>query len=223
MSELKELGSQIAYWNAAAEAGAKRFAHPLHMPWLEDVSRSATLLDYGCGYGRIMNDLAQQGFNNLAGVDTSPTMIAQARQRHPTMQFTTLDTPPTLPMAAGSVDMILLFAVLTCIPEDQAQRSLIAELTRVLKPNGLLYVSDLLLQNDQRNQNRYAKSADRYGTYGVFRTDDGAVCRHHPSDWFTTLLAGLDPVATRHITVPTTNGHESEGIQLLTRKRTPNR
>ncbi|MEV0555309.1 MULTISPECIES: class I SAM-dependent methyltransferase [unclassified Streptomyces] len=83
MSELKERGSQTAYWNAAAEAGAKRFARPLHRPWLEDVSRNAMFLDYGCGYGRIMNDLAQQGFNNLAGVDTSPTMIAQARQRHP--------------------------------------------------------------------------------------------------------------------------------------------
>lgn len=223
MSELKELGSQTTYWNAAAAAGTKQFAHPLHMPWLKDISRSATLLDYGCGYGRIMNDLAQQGFNNLAGVDTSPQMITQARQRHPAMQFTTLDTPPKLPMAAASVDVILLFAVLTCIPEDQAQRSLIGELTRVLKPNGLLYVSDLLLQNDQRNQDRYAKSAERYGTYGVFRTDDGAVCRHHPSDWFTTLLAGLNPIATRHITVPTMNGHESEGIQLLTHKRTPNR
>ncbi|MGW3935994.1 class I SAM-dependent methyltransferase [Streptomyces phaeochromogenes] len=223
MSELKELGSQTTYWNAAAAAGTKQFAHPLHRPWLEDVSRSAMLLDYGCGYGRIMNDLAQQGFNNLAGVDTSPTMIAQARQRHPAMQFTTLDRPPKLPMAAASVDVILLFAVLTCIPEDQAQRSLIGELTRVLKPNGLLYVSDLLLQNDQRNQDRYAKSAERYGTYGVFRTDDGAVCRHHPSDWFTTLLAGLDPIAPRHITVPTMNGYESEGLQLLTHKRTPNR
>jgi len=222
MSELKELGSQTAYWNAAAEAGTKQFAHPLHLPWLEDVSRSAMLLDYGCGYGRIMNDLAQQGFNNLAGADTSPQMIAQARQLHPAMQFTTLDTPPALPMATASVDMIVLFAVLTCIPEDQAQRSLIEELTRVLKPNGLLYVSDLLLQNDQPNQDRYARSAERFGTYGVFKTTDGAVCRHHPSDWFTTLLAGLDPIATRHITVPTMNGHESEGIQLLTRKPTSN-
>jgi SAM-dependent methyltransferase len=223
MAELDELGSQTTYWNAAAAAGTKQFAHPLHTPWLEDVSRNAMLLDYGCGYGRIMNDLAQQGFNNLAGVDTSPQMIAQARQRHPAMQCTTLDTPPALPMAAASVDMILLFAVLTCIPEDQAQRSLIDELTRVLKPNGLLYVSDLLLQNDQRNQDRYAKSAERYGTYGVFKTADGAVCRHHPSDWFTTLLAEFDSIATRHITVPTMNGHESEGIQLLTRKRRSNR
>ncbi|WP_202979346.1 hypothetical protein, partial [Arthrobacter sp. TS-15] len=62
------------------------------------------------------------------------------------------------------------------------------------------------------------QSAERYGTYGVFKTADGAVCRHHPSGWFTTLLAELDPIATRHITVPTMNGQESEGIQLLTRK-----
>ncbi|NGO11480.1 class I SAM-dependent methyltransferase [Streptomyces sp. HC44] len=214
---MPELDSQTAYWDKAAATGTKRFAHPLHMPWLNNVSRDAAILDYGCGYGRIMNDLAQQGFNNLSGVDASPGMIARARQLHPTMQFAVLDEPPTLACADASVDVILLFAVLTCIPDDRAQRRLISELSRVLKPGGLLYVSDLLLQDDQRNCDRYAEFAERYGTYGVFRTDDGAVCRHHPREWFTALLAGFDSIDTRRITVATMNGHEAEGIQILTR------
>ena len=82
---------------------------------------------YGCGYGRSMNDLAQRGFNNLSGVDASPEIIAQARQLHPAMQFTMLDMPPTLPMAPASIDVILLVAVLTRTPEDQAQRNLIGD------------------------------------------------------------------------------------------------
>ncbi|MGP4051565.1 class I SAM-dependent methyltransferase [Streptomyces sp. 2A115] len=222
---MPDLNTQTAYWSAAA--GTKQFTHPLHMPWLDDVSRSAEILDYGCGYGRTMNALAHQGFNNLSGVDTSPRMIAQARQLHPETHFAELDTPPTLACADASTDVILLFAVLTCIPGDQAQRQLIAELTRVLKPGGLLYISDLLLQTDQRNRDRYAKFAEHYGTYGVFRTSDGAVCRHHPGDWFTSLLAGFDSVDSRHITVSTMNGHEADGIQILARKPTadhrPNR
>ncbi|MFE9763492.1 class I SAM-dependent methyltransferase [Streptomyces sp. NPDC005808] len=216
---MSDLDSQTDYWDAAA--GTKRFTHPLHMPWLDDVSRSAEILDYGCGYGRTMNVLEQQGFGNLCGVDASPGMIAEARRVHPGMRFAVLDTPPTLALPDESVDAVLLFAVLTCIPGDDAQRRLIGELSRVLKPGGLLYLSDLLLQDDQRNRDRYASFAEQYGTYGVFRTDDGAVCRHHAHDWFSSLLAGFDSLNTRHITVSTMNGHESAGIQILARKPTP--
>ncbi|MFK0160064.1 SAM-dependent methyltransferase, partial [Streptomyces sp. NPDC090493] len=62
--------------------------------------------------------------------------------------------------------------------------------------------------------------ADHYGSYGVFETGDGAVCRHHPRERFSTLLAGFQTIDTRTITVPTMNGHESTGIQILARKPT---
>jgi SAM-dependent methyltransferase len=210
------LDSQIAYWDVAA--GTKQFTHPLHMAWLDGISTSTTILDYGCGYGRTMESLQQQGFNNVFGVDTSPGMIAHARRQHPLMAFTVLEKPPALDCADASTDMVLLFAVLTCIPGDQSQRRLIGELSRVLKPGGLLYLSDLLLQDDQRNLDRYAKYAERYGTYGVFETEDGAVCRHHAGAWFTSLLSAFDSIDNRRITVSTMHGHQSKGIQILARK-----
>ena len=136
------------------------------------------------------------------------------------MRFAVLDAPPTLATPDASVDMVLLFAVLTCVPGDDAQRRLVGELARVVKPGGLLYISDLLLRDDERNRNRYDRFAERYGTYGVFETGDGAVCRHHPSDWFSTLLAGFQATDIRYLTVTTMNGHESSGIQILARKPT---
>lgn len=213
---MSDLDSQTDYWDAVAIT--KRFTHPLHMPWLDDVDPSAALLDYGCGYGRVLGALEKQGFDNLSGADTSPGMIARARSLHPAIHFTVLDTPPALPRADASIDMVLLFTVLTCVPGDQAQQRLIGELSRVLKPGGRLYISDLLLQDDQRNRDRYARFAERYGTYGVFETGDGAVCRHHASDWFTSLLDGFEPVRTRRIDISTMNGHEAAGIQILVRK-----
>ncbi|MGW0824693.1 class I SAM-dependent methyltransferase [Streptomyces sp. NPDC002845] len=214
---MSDLDSQTAYWDAAATT--KRFTHPLHTPWLDGIRRSAAVLDYGCGYGRTMQALQQQGFTDLSGVDTSPGMIAKARTLHPAMRFAVLDTPPKVACEDASFDMVVLFAVLTCIPGDDAQRRLITELHRVLRPGALLYLSDLLLQDDQRNLDRYARFAERYGAYGVFETSDGAVCRHHPSGWFTSLLAGFETVGTRRITVATMNGNESAGIQILARKQ----
>jgi hypothetical protein len=53
--------------------------------------------------------------------------------------------------------------------------ALIAELRRVLKPGAEPYISGLLLQEDERNRERYARDQPRYGTFGVFKAEDGAV------------------------------------------------
>ncbi|MBK3573483.1 class I SAM-dependent methyltransferase [Streptomyces sp. MBT65] len=212
-------GRRTPYWDAVA--ATKTFTHPLHLPWLEGIDRHAAILDYGCGYGRIMKELEQHGFADLTGVDISPAMIERAQHLYPALHFATLDTPPALPSPPAAFDAVLLFAVLTCIPADDAQRRLITELNRLLKPGGILYISDLLLQDDDRNRRRYDRCMalrDTSGRYGVLETDDGAVCRHHSRDWLTTLLGAFEAVATRTITVPTMNGHEATGIQLLVRK-----
>nr|WP_079083175.1 class I SAM-dependent methyltransferase [Streptomyces antibioticus] len=214
---MSDLDSQVPYWDAAA--ATKTFTHPLHTPWLDGLSRHASILDYGCGYGRTMQELEGHGFSDLTGVDASPAMTRRARDLHPTLRFATLDAPPAAPFPDAGFDAVLLFAVLTCIPGDEAQHRLITELNRVLKPGGILYISDLLLQDDERNRIRYDRHAEQNGgSYGVFETGDGAVCRHHPREWFSALLAGFRAIDTRTITVSTMNGHESTGIQILVRK-----
>jgi SAM-dependent methyltransferase len=205
--------NQVGYWNAAG--AAKRFSHPVEPTWLDRIDRQARILDYGCGYGRLSGLLAERGFVDVEGVDVAATLIAKARQTQPTSRFTVLDRPPRLRHDDNSVDAVFLFAVLTCVPTDNGQRELVAELRRVLRPGGLLYLSDLCLQDDQRNQNRYRQFAARYGTYGVFETGDGAVCRHHTVDWLHTLTTGFDVTATREVGVDTMNGHPALATQLL--------
>lgn len=213
----RKLDAQVAYWDAAASD--KVFTHPLHQPWLADTKRDAAILDVGCGYGRIIAELERLGFRDLAGADISPAMIARAQQDHPDARFTVLTDPPALAALPGaSMDLVVLFAVLTCIPGDDAQQALLAELNRVLKPGGRLYLSDLLLQDDPRNLERYARGAERHGTYGVFETGDGAICRHHSRTHLDELLAGFEIDDEREISVATMNGHTSAGIQILARK-----
>ncbi|WP_203840735.1 class I SAM-dependent methyltransferase, partial [Winogradskya humida] len=214
-------------------AGAtKTFTHPVHHPWLDAVPTDARILDYGCGYGRTMAELSDRGFTDLTGADPSAALLTRGRQAKPDFRFSLLDHPPFLPYAGSSFDVVLLFAVLTCVPADKDQQALIAELHRVLAPGGLLYVSDVLLQNDDRNRARYGAASQT--PYGVFATDDGAVCRHHDLTALRALLCsstshpadagagagagGFELVDERHIEVATMNGRWVSGVQLLARR-----
>ncbi|MDI6102093.1 class I SAM-dependent methyltransferase [Actinoplanes sp. NEAU-A12] len=215
---MDDTARQAHYWNTAG--ATKTFTHPLHGEWLAGLSHDSRILDYGCGYGRVTAELSDLGFTRVRGVDPSPALIARGRASRPDLDFAVVESPPAVDRPAAGIDVVVLFAVLTCVPDDQAQRALVAELRRVLAPDGLIYVSDLLLQSDRRNQRRYAAHAERGGgPYGVFETDDGAVCRHHDIAWLRSLFADFEPVDERRIDVATMNGRPARGVQMLARRR----
>jgi SAM-dependent methyltransferase len=198
------------YWNTIG--ATKTFTHPIHHEWRTGVGRDARILDYGCGYGRSMAELAGHGFSRLTGADVSAALVGRGRRLHPGLRLTVIERPPVLDLPAASFDVVLLFAVLTCVPADADQRALVAELDRLLAPGGLLYVSDLLLRTGDRS--RYTGTP-----YGVFTTGDGAICRHHSAAHLSDLFAAFTPEATRRLEVPTMNGNSAEALQLLLRKQ----
>jgi len=130
------MNSQLNYWDT--EGTRKAFAHPLNLQrmnqWLSPASR---ILDFGCGYGRCLGELFNAGYRNLTGFDFSPAMIAAARARFPEITFQVLKDP-TIPLPDSSVDGALLFSVLTCVPTDDGQRTIIAELHRLVVHPGVL-------------------------------------------------------------------------------------
>ncbi len=208
--------SQISYWDRVAQD--KRFSHPLRLEWLTRyLNPEARILDYGCGYGRIAADLSEAGFLNLVGVDFSEAMLARAHAEIPGSRLVRNDGQ-SLPFKNNCFDTVLLFAVLTCIPDSNEQRILMAEAERVLQPGGLLYVSDVLINDDQRNQERYERDAERYGCYGVFALPEGVVVRHHQREWIDELLSPFQQLEYEPFTVTTMNGNASAAFQYLGRK-----
>ena len=207
---------QIAYWDGPG--AVKSFAHPVDIETLRVlIGHDARVLDYGCGYGRVMEILYQNGYTSLVGVDTSSAMVKRGRALFPHLALRVL-TAPSLPFPDDTVDAALLFAVLTCIPPDQAQREVVSELRRVLRPGGILYISDFPLQSDARNQGRYRDYEAKYGVYGVFETSDGGVFRHHESAWITGLLDGFEVVRTTELRVTTMDHHPADAFQIFARK-----
>lgn len=213
-----DLDSQFDYWNRVGPG--KSFGHPVNFErlrqWLSPTSR---ILDLGCGYGRALELLFDRGYHNLIGFDPAPAMVAMGRERFPAIAFDELNSPPHLPMADASVDATLLFSVLTCVPTDLGQRAIAEEVGRVLRPGGLFYISDLWLQTDQRNRERYIRDEPKYGTYGMFDLPEGVTVRHHDPRWIAALTRDFDTVGLDDINVQTMNGNPAKGFQWFGLKR----
>jgi SAM-dependent methyltransferase len=209
---MQDLDRQIEYWDRIGPA--KPFGHGVNFErlgqWLAPDSR---ILDFGCGYGRVLGLLRSRGYHNLIGVDLAPAMIAAARERFPAITFEQLISSPDLALPDASVDAALLFTVLTCVPTDEGQRAIVREVGRVLRPGGVLYISDLWLQPDPRNIQRYVRDEPKYSLYGVFDLPEGVTVRHHDRGWIEALTQGYEAAALDDVEVQTMNGHLAKGFQ----------
>jgi SAM-dependent methyltransferase len=203
--------NQRSFWNAVA--ATKEFAHPLDVVRFSSlVSRDARVLDYGCGYGRVCRELQHAGYSNIVGVDPASAMIDRARAEKPQITFQVLDTD-ALPFLPASFDAVVLFSVLTCIVDDEAQRAVVREIERALRPGGIVYISDILLQEDDRNRERYETGVRAFGTYGVFELEPGVRFRHLPRAWVEELMSVFTPVDFVEIDVKTMNGNPARAFQ----------
>lgn len=207
---------QRKYWDSVSEQ--KEFTLPLQADRLACyVGKDGRILDVGCGYGRILGELYGLGYRNLVGIDFSPGMIERGKRQFPQLDLR-VKKDEAIDLPDESVDAVLLFAVLTCIRSDEEQAALVGEISRVLKPGGVLYVNDYLLGHDERNLQRYEAFAEKYGTYGVFELPEGAVCRHHSEEYIFRLLGGFAKKEYAPITFTTMNGHRADGFYYIGQK-----
>ena len=94
-------------------------------------------LDAACGTGRHAAYLASLG-HKIVGVDSSPGMLAVAREKIPQGEFHEAQLDE-LPLEDDSVDLVVCAIALVHLPEiEQPFR----EFARVLRPGGHLVVSD---------------------------------------------------------------------------------
>ncbi len=106
--------------------------------WL-NVPKGARVLDVGCGVGRWSRRLARRGAT-VTGIDLSPTMIAQARQRASAeglgdrCRFETQDLSAL--EAGDTFDLLLGVTVLQHILDPLALREAVRRMTAHLAPGG---------------------------------------------------------------------------------------
>lgn len=205
-----------AYWNNVANE--KTFTHPLNLLLLEQyIAKDASILDYGCGYGRLVKELKESGFKKVTGVDFSEELIKRGQQSG-VQHIHHISSSDALVVEDHSLDCILLFAVLTCIPDNVSQKALINKLLLKLKSGGILFISDYFLQKSSLEVERYSYLNDDKDNFGVFNMPDGGMFRHHTHEWIESLLRSFTVKHETIIDVNTMNGNKAEAFQLIALK-----
>ncbi len=98
-------------------------------------------LDFGCGCGRVARHLIGNEASRRAGIHYSGVDVDRAQidwaARHLGGRFEVIPTAPPTALASGSFDLIFTISVFTHLDEAM-QDAWLAELTRLLRPGGLL-------------------------------------------------------------------------------------
>ena len=99
--------------------------------------RPATVLDAGCGTGRVAIELARRG-HDVVGADVDPSMLEAARAKAPGLTWVDADlTDPSLDLGRTFDVVVMAGNVLIFVPSG-TERQVIANAARLLSPGGRL-------------------------------------------------------------------------------------
>ncbi|GAB4162898.1 MAG: hypothetical protein Kow00107_10030 [Planctomycetota bacterium] len=207
----------FSYWDKMA--GNKEFTSPFPTEiFLRLVPKMSRILDYGCGYGRIMELLWGLGYRNIVGVDPARELVAHGRKIYPYLDIRH-NASPADEFRGHEFDVVMLIGVLTCVPDSRDQERVLLNVDTLLASGGLILLVDFLLNSDERNLKRYSRFERRYGERGVFEIDNGLVLRHHSVEHIRRLLGGFDLLHEEQGVFTTMNGNSSNGITVFGRKK----
>lgn len=115
--------------------------------------RQKRVLDFGCGLGGVAMYLARNKGANIIGVDINEAILEDASSRIPQdlegfLDFKLLENGHTLVnIEDESIDIVYSKGVITHLPPKQRER-VYREFQRVLKPGGILVITDWMSTKD---------------------------------------------------------------------------
>lgn len=136
-----EYSTKQTYNNIANQFSASRnYIWPDIKPYLDQVQAGASILDLGCGNGRILNGLPND--ISYLGIDQSSELLKIAKKLHPKQKFISGDiTKPKIWQNLPKFDYIFCIAVIHHLPETKNHIFLLEQIKSHLNPNGKVVIT----------------------------------------------------------------------------------
>lgn len=131
MTAVKDTYNEIGV-NFSASRG---YIWPDLKPFLKDVRADSTVLDVGCGNGRLLLGLPEK--IKYTGIDFSTVLLEKAVENHPSARFLEADiTTPQAWKDLPQFDYIFCIAVIHHLDNRRDQLFVLKEIKKHLKPGG---------------------------------------------------------------------------------------
>lgn len=186
-------GRQATYWWQRA-----RRVMVVELLLRHKLSRGCRWLDLGCGPGGNLRMLEQFGPALVVGADLSALALSLARQAVPGAALVQADLNRTLPFSDGDFDIVTILNVLY---HQWVRREIdvVTEAARVMRPGGLLVLTEPAFSLLSREMDIAAMARRRYRRYEIVEFCRSAGLDVLVSSYFTSfgfpLLLGRNIIA----------------------------
>jgi SAM-dependent methyltransferase len=131
---------QIAWFLLSGSMAQKCISYALQKNEVQ-IEELNEILDFGCGCGRVLRHWKPKEGQQFWGTDYNPELIAWCQKHlNRIAQFTLNQLTPPMNFKNEEFDFIYAISVFTHLTEA-LQQAWLKEFSRVLKPNGLLYIT----------------------------------------------------------------------------------
>lgn len=187
--------------------------------FIKCLNQESRLLDVGCGNGRVSVYLRNKGYSGgIIGIDNSPYAISLAKKRLSNAEFL-IGNCFMVPFASNMFDACVLSALITCFPSALDNNDILREMSRVIKPQGLLFISDFFIYHSIRNLKRYIAGYIKYQEYGVFECEN-LIFKHFKYVTIEKLLidTGFSILDVKKEYTKSWNGNKQKGFYIICKK-----
>jgi SAM-dependent methyltransferase len=162
-----------------------------------DLAAMESVLDFGCGCGRVMRHWPQHKSNGLYGCDYNPALIEWCEQNLGFATYNLNQLDPPLDFSDASFDLVYMLSIITHLSKS-LQRVWMKELYRILKPGGYAiitthgeYFCDEEMNPEEIREFRRGRLVVRNDT----SSGENHCCTFHPESYVrNTLAKGFDVI-----------------------------
>ncbi len=175
-----------ARWERLAASGVGVHGEADLIESLLSETGGSTVLDAGCGTGRVAIELAARGCA-VVGLDADPAMLAAARSKAPDLRWIEADLVDTGAHLGEAFDLVAMAGNVMIFLDRGTEPDVVGQLAARLRPGGLL-VAGFQLQTGRLTLDRYdeitaaagLQLVDRWATWDrePFHGGDYAVSVH---------------------------------------------